>query len=54
MVDKLRKLLFAIETAENLDQLGTISGMEAASAKGRHEKILESDSNRKLAVDFPL
>jgi plasmid maintenance system killer protein len=32
MADKLHKLLFALETAGTLEQLGLVSGLEAASA----------------------
>jgi proteic killer suppression protein len=34
MVDKLRKLLFALETAENLDQLGRFPGWKLHPLKG--------------------
>jgi len=34
MVDKLRKLLFAIETAETLDQLGRFPGWKLHPLKG--------------------
>ena len=34
MVDKLRKLLFAIETADNLDQVGRFPGWRLHPLKG--------------------
>lgn len=34
MADKLRKLLFALETAENLDQLGLFPGWKLHPFKG--------------------
>lgn len=45
MADKLRKLLFAMETAAGLDDL-TVSGMAAAPAEGRSWRILEPYRNR--------
>ena len=49
------KLLFALETADGLDQLSRFLGrMEAASAQGRPERILELGRHRKLALDFLL
>jgi len=53
MADKLRKLLFALETAETLDQLGRFPGWKLHPLKG-DERILEPDRHRKLAVGFPL
>ena len=40
---KLRKLLFALETAGTVEQVGRFPGWK-----------LEPDRNRKLAVDIPL
>ncbi len=54
MADKLRKLLLALETAETPEQLGRVSGLEAASTQRRPERVLEPDCHRKLTVDFPL
>jgi hypothetical protein len=54
MADKLRKLLFALETAETLEQVGRFPGLEAASSEGRPERIVEPDGHGKLAADFPL
>jgi len=34
MADKLRKLLFALETAETLDQLGRLPGWRLHALKG--------------------
>ena len=34
LVDKLRKLLFALETAQNLEQLGRFPGWKLHSLKG--------------------
>jgi len=47
MADKLRKLLFALETAETLEQLGRFPGWKL-------QRILEPDCDRKLAIDFPI
>ncbi len=54
MADKLHKLLFALETAETLDQLGWFPGWKMHPLKGDLERILEPDRNGKLAADFPL
>ena len=37
MVDKLRKLLFALETAENVDQVGCFPGWKLHPLKGELE-----------------
>lgn len=37
MVDKLRKLLFALETADNLDQVGRFPGWRLHTLRGRLE-----------------
>ena len=54
MADKLRKLLFALETAETLEQLGRFPGWKLHPLKGGLIRIMEPDCYRKLAVDFPL
>jgi plasmid maintenance system killer protein len=54
MADKLRKLLFALETAETLEQLRRFSRLEAASTEGRPERIVEPDCYGELAADFLL
>jgi hypothetical protein len=51
---KLRKFLLALETAETLDQVGSVSRMETTPVERRTRGILEPDCNRKLATDFPL
>ncbi len=53
MADKLRKLLFALETADDLQQVSRFPGWRLHSLKGG-EKILELDRHGKLAFDFPL
>ena len=45
--DKLAKLLFALETADGLEQV-------SRPAQGRHERILELDRDRQLARDFSI
>ena len=54
MADKLRKLLFALETAHNLDQVSRFPGWKLHPSEGWLERILEPDSYGKLAIDFPL
>ena len=54
MIDKLRKLLFALETAETLDQLRRFPGWKLHPLKGEPERIMEPHCYRKLAADFPL
>jgi hypothetical protein len=54
MADKLRKLVFALETAETLQQLGRFPGWMLHPLKGRPERIMELDGHGKLAVGFPL
>jgi len=54
MADKLRKLLFALETAEPLEQLGRFPGWKLHPLKGDLKRIMEPDGHGKLAVDFPL
>ena len=51
MADKLRKLLFGLETAKTLEQLGRFPGWRLHPLKGG---IMEPDGHGKLAVDFPL
>jgi toxin HigB-1 len=41
MADKLRKLLFALETAETLDQLRRFPGWKLHPLKGELKRILE-------------
>jgi len=53
MADKLRKLLFALETADDLQQVSRFPGWRLHPLKGG-EKILELDRHGKLAFDFPL
>lgn len=54
MVDKLRKLLFALETADNLDQVSRFPGWKLHPLKGELKGFLEPDGNRELAPHFPL
>jgi proteic killer suppression protein len=53
MIDKLRKLLLALETSESLEQLNRFPGWKLHPLKG-HLKGLWSHRYRKLAVNFPL
>ena len=54
MADKLRKLLFALENADDLLAGQSVSGLEASPAQRRPEGILESYCHRQLALDLPL
>ena len=54
MADKLRKLLFALETAETLEQLGRFPGWKLHPLKGDLKGLWSLDCHWKLAVDFPL
>ena len=54
MADKLRKLLFALETAERLEQLGRFPGWRLTSTERKPAGTLEFDSHRELAIDFPV
>lgn len=54
LVDKLRKLLFALETADDLEQVGRFPGWKLHPLKGGLERILEPYRYRELACDFPL
>jgi len=54
MADKLRKLLFALETSKNLDQMGRFPGWRLHPLKGNLKDFLEPYRHRKLATDFPL
>ena len=54
IVDKLRKLLFALETADNLDQVGRFPGWKLHPLKGDLKGGLEPDCDRKLAADIQL
>lgn len=54
MADKLRKLLFAFETADSLDPSRPVSRLETASAQGRPEGLLEPDRLGELAADTHL
>jgi plasmid maintenance system killer protein len=46
MADKLRKLLFAIETAEAIEQLGRFPGWRLHPLKGDRQGFLEPDRDR--------
>jgi len=52
MADKLRKLLFALETAETLEQLRRFPGWKLHPLKGGPEGIVELNCDWKLAADF--
>jgi proteic killer suppression protein len=52
--EKLRKLLFAIETAETLNQLGRFPGWKLHPLKGDLRGFWSLTVYRKPAVDFPL
>lgn len=52
MTDKLRKLLFALETAEKPEQLGRFPGLEAASGSRKSQRILEPDGNWRLIFRY--
>jgi proteic killer suppression protein len=54
MADKLHKLLFALETAETLEQLGRFPGWKLHPLKGDLKGLWSLTCHRKLAVDFPL
>ncbi len=54
MAEKLRKLLFALETARDLDQVSRFPRVEAASPERPLERILAPNRHGKLALDFPL
>ena len=54
MADKLRKLHFALETADDLGQVARFPGWKLHPLTRRVEGILESDRHGKLAIDFPL
>ena len=56
MADKLRKLFFALETADDIEKVRRFPGwnLEPASSQGRSERLLEPDRHWKLAFDFSL
>ena len=54
MADKLRKLLFALETADGLEQLSRFPGWKLHRLKGSLGWLLEFDRHGKLAVDLSL
>ena len=54
MADKLRKLLFAMETAKDLDQVNRFPGWKLASAERRFQRFLEPNRHGKLALDSSL
>ena len=54
MADKLRKLLFALETAETLEQVGRFPGWKLHPLKGDLEGSWSFDCHGKLATDFPV
>jgi plasmid maintenance system killer protein len=49
LVDKLSKLLLAIENCEDVGAARSISGLAAASAERRPQRIVEPYRYRKLA-----
>lgn len=54
MADKLRKLLFALETADDLDQVSRFPGWKLHPLKGDLKGFWEPDRDGKLAADFPV
>jgi proteic killer suppression protein len=54
IVDKLRKVLFALETAQDLEQVGRFPGWKLHPLKGGPERLMEPDRHSKLARDLPL
>jgi plasmid maintenance system killer protein len=54
LVDKLRKLLFAMETAQDIEQVGRFPCWKLHPLKGGLERLLEPDRHCKLARDLPL
>jgi len=50
MVDKLRKQLLALETADGPSSAQAVSGLEAASPQGQSEGTLEPHRHWKLAT----
>jgi proteic killer suppression protein len=54
MADKLRKLLFALETAETLEQLRRFPGWKLHPLKGDLKGSWSLTVTGKLAIDIPL
>jgi toxin HigB-1 len=54
MADKLRKLLFALETAETLEQVGRFPGWKLRPLKGELRGSWSLTVTGKLAAGFPL
>jgi toxin HigB-1 len=54
MADKLRKLLFALETAATLEQLARFPGWRLHPLKGELKGWWSLTVTGKLAVDFPV
>ena len=54
LADKLRKLLFALETADGLGAGESVSRLEIASAERCFERFLELDRYGELAVNLSL
>jgi hypothetical protein len=54
MADKLRKLPFALETAEAIEQLSRFPAWKLHPLKGGLQGVLEPDCHRKPALDSPL
>ena len=58
IADKLRKLLFTLETAQNLEQVGRFPGWKLhhlkGDLKGFLERLSQPDCDRKLARRFQL
>ena len=54
MADKLQKLLFALETADHLDQVSRFPGWRLHPLQAALRGFLEPDRYWELAADFPL
>lgn len=53
IIDKLRKLLFVLETAQDIAQLRRFPGWKLHPLQG-FERFLEPNRYRKLVTDLPL
>jgi toxin HigB-1 len=54
MAEKLSNLLFAIETAETLEQLSRFPGWKLHPLKGELKGLWSLTRNRELALDLPV
>jgi proteic killer suppression protein len=54
MADRLRKLLFALETASGLDDLRRFPGWRLAPVERLVNRVLEPKRDRQLEADLPL